>query len=130
DPRTSDVRSDIYSLGCTLYHLLTGRVPFPDESVLRKLDAHRYREPEPVRRRRPEVPAALAAVVAKMMAKQPADRYQTAAEVAQALEAVAKAVRPRPRRRWLAVAAALLFVGALVTAVAVYRIQTDKGDVV
>src|SRR5262249_56364089 len=109
-----------------------GRVPFPDESVLRKLDAHRYREPEPVRTRRPEVPAALSAVVAKMMAKRPADRYQTAAEVAAALEPFTPAARPSRKRRPLlaALAAAALFAGFVLAAGAVYHIQTDKGELV
>lgn len=82
DARSADARSDVYALGCTLYHLLAGRVPFPADGVLRKLDAHRAREPEPP----PGVSPALAAVVAKMMAKRPADRYQSAAGVAAALE--------------------------------------------
>ncbi|MFO0968778.1 MAG: serine/threonine-protein kinase [Gemmataceae bacterium] len=129
DPRTADVRSDIYSLGCTLYYFLTGRVPFPGDSVLRKLDAHRHSAPEPVRKRRPQVPEALATIVARMMAKKPADRYQTPAEVAQALEALTKIARPAPRRRWL-VAAAALFAGMLLAGGVVYRIETDKGELV
>ncbi len=84
DAHAADIRSDVYSLGCTLYHMLAGRVPFPGDSVLRKLDAHRTRPPEPIRSRRLDVPVALALVLAKMMAKDPAQRYQTPAEVAAA----------------------------------------------
>ena len=82
DARTADARSDVYSLGCTLYHLLAGRVPFPASTVLKKIDAHRTGEPKPIL----GIPAALAALVAKMMAKNPADRFQTAAEVEEVLE--------------------------------------------
>jgi len=131
DSHAADIRSDIYALGCTLYHLLTGRVPFPGDSVLRKLDAHRKQEPEPMRTIRPEIPAELAAVVARLMAKSPADRYQTPAEVAAALAPFAAGTTPVRKRRqtWVAVAAALV-AGILVAAGVVYRIQTDNGEVV
>jgi hypothetical protein len=131
DSHAADIRSDIYALGCTLYHLLTGRPPFPDESVLRKLDGHRTREPEPMRRLRPEVPAGLAAVVARMMAKKPANRFQTPAEVAAALAPFAAGTAPVRNRRWPWVAvAALLLAGIVAAAGVVYRIQTDNGEVV
>ncbi|MFM8274175.1 MAG: protein kinase domain-containing protein, partial [Gemmata sp.] len=81
-----DHRSDIYSLGCTLYFLLTGAPPFRTAAtILDKLLAHTNDEPAPVREARFEVPAGLADVLAKMMAKKPADRFQTAKEVADAL---------------------------------------------
>jgi tRNA A-37 threonylcarbamoyl transferase component Bud32 len=131
DSHAADVRSDIYSLGCTLYQLLTGRVPFPDESVLRKLDGHRMREPEPVCDIRPDVPAELAAVVRKMMAKKPAHRFQTPAEVAEALEPFAFS-RPEKKRsrRWLWVAAAAVLCAVTLAGVVVHRIQTDTGELV
>src|SRR5262249_9023984 len=75
DPHAADARSDVYGLGCTLYHLLAGRVPFPGESVLRKLDAHRAATPEPI----PTVPPALAAVLARLIARRPEDPFPTAA---------------------------------------------------
>src|SRR5205823_2775178 len=84
--RLADIRSDIYSLGCTFYFLLTGRPPFGGTTATEKLARHFSDEPEPVERLRPEVPAALAAVVRKMMAKKPAERYQTPAEVVAALD--------------------------------------------
>jgi serine/threonine-protein kinase len=85
DAHTADARADIYSMGCTLYHLLTGQVPFPGNSLLDKLEAHRDRQPRPLSQMRLDVPLELANVVAKMMAKNPAQRYQTPAEVALAL---------------------------------------------
>ncbi|HZT81193.1 MAG TPA: serine/threonine-protein kinase, partial [Gemmataceae bacterium] len=83
--RGVDIRADIYSLGCTLYHLLAGRPPFPDGSSLEKLLKHRLEEPVPVERLRPEVPPGVAAVVRRLMAKRPEDRYPTPAEAAAAL---------------------------------------------
>ena len=85
--RGIDIRADIYGLGCTLYHLLAGRVPFPDGTVVDKMVRHCMDEPEPLRSRRPDVPRELATVVNKMMAKEPAQRYQIPAEVAAALHA-------------------------------------------
>jgi nitrous oxidase accessory protein NosD len=85
DALHADVRTDIYGLGCTLYQLISGTVPFPGSSFSEKADAHWKKEPIPLEERCPEVPAGLAFVVSKMMAKHPADRFQTAAEVAEAL---------------------------------------------
>jgi serine/threonine protein kinase len=80
-----DIRSDLYSLGCTFYYLLTGRLPFPGGTTLEKLVRHGTEEPTPVESLRPEVPAAMAAIVRRLMAKQPAERFQTPAELAAAL---------------------------------------------
>ena len=80
-----DVRADIYSLGATFYFLLAGRAPFADGTLNQKLLWHQMKAPPPLRRLRPEVPEAMAAVVARMTAKAPAARYQTPAEVAAAL---------------------------------------------
>jgi serine/threonine protein kinase len=81
-----DVRADVYGLGATLYFLLAGHPPFPAGTVSQKLLWHRTKEPTPIRQVRPEVPEALAAVVARMMAKDPRARYQTPAEAAAALQ--------------------------------------------
>jgi tRNA A-37 threonylcarbamoyl transferase component Bud32 len=92
DAHTVDSRADLYSLGCTFYHLLTGSVPFPACPPVEKLYKHRYEEPAPVERRRAEVPPAMAAVVRKLMAKLPSDRYQTPAELAAVLTPWSSAV--------------------------------------
>jgi hypothetical protein len=85
DSHRADIRADIYSLGCTLYHLLSGRVPFPHDSTLGKVVRHATEQPTPLGGLRPELPPGLVGVVEKMMAKKPEARYQTPAEMAQAL---------------------------------------------
>jgi hypothetical protein len=97
DARRADTRADVYSLGCTLYCLLAGRVPFQEDTALKTILAHLDQEPPPLRELRPEVPPAVVAVVERMMAKDPAQRYQTPAEVAQALLPFCKAgAKPAP----------------------------------
>src|SRR5262249_37307822 len=81
-----DIRADIYGLGCTLYHLLGGRVPFPDRAAIRKLAGHAEQQPTPLEKLRPPLPAAPGQGVARLRAKRTAARYQTPAEVAAALE--------------------------------------------
>ena len=77
DPRSADVRSDIYSLGCTLYFMLTGRPPFPDGTVLQKLLQHQGDEPTDPRMFRPELPEGFIRIMHRMLAKSPQQRYAT-----------------------------------------------------
>jgi formylglycine-generating enzyme required for sulfatase activity/tRNA A-37 threonylcarbamoyl transferase component Bud32 len=95
DAHKADIRADIYSLGCTLYYLLSGGAPFQATSLYELLQAHHSMEAKPLNLVRPEVPWELAAVVAKMMAKEPGRRFQTPGEVAQALTPFFK-VAPLP----------------------------------
>jgi serine/threonine protein kinase len=85
DARQADIRADIYSLGCTLYCLLTGDPPFAGGSAMHVIFAHKHLEAKPLHEVRPDVPPELTAVVARMMAKEPGQRYRAPTEVAQAL---------------------------------------------
>jgi serine/threonine-protein kinase len=85
NPRTVDIRADLYSLGCTLYHLLTGQVPFSGGSVMQKLFRHQREEPVPAQRISPEVPFELSILIQKMLAKSPDDRFSEPEEVAMML---------------------------------------------
>ena len=81
----ADIRADIYSLGCTIYYLLTGNPPFHGEHLWDVYQAHFSMDASPLNLVRPEVPSELASLVAKMLAKDPGHRFQTPGEVAQAL---------------------------------------------
>ena len=85
DPRMADVRSDLYSLGCTLYFMLTGRPPFPEGTVLQKLLRHQGDAPPDPRDFRSETPEQLAQVTMRLLAKSPDARYQTPDELITAL---------------------------------------------
>lgn len=90
DPRAADVRSDIYSLGCTLYFMLVGKPPFPDGSALQKLLRHNGVDPPDVRLFRPELPPAIGALLGKMLAKRPVQRQQSAEELVAEIERMAR----------------------------------------
>jgi len=85
DSALADIRSDIYSLGCTLYHMLAGQPPFPDGGLGERLFKHLQVDPPDVRGFNPDVPDALWSVLRRMLAKRPDDRYQTPAELLAAL---------------------------------------------
>ncbi len=96
DSHGVDIRADIYSLGLTFYFLLTGRPPYGEGTPAQKLIWQRTRQLRPVNAVRPDVPADLAAVVGRMIAKGPADRYQTPLEVAAALAPWTQEAIPPP----------------------------------
>jgi len=81
----ADRRSDIYSLGCTFYFLLTGHPPFPSGTLAERIVKHQTEEPKDIAAVRPDTPPDLVRICRKMMAKEPDDRFQTADEVAQVL---------------------------------------------
>jgi hypothetical protein len=85
DSALADVRSDIYSLGCTLYHMLTGQPPFPDGGLGERIYKHMQVDPTDVRDLNPEVPDGLWMVLRRMLAKRPEERYQTPGELLEAL---------------------------------------------
>ncbi|MCC6494203.1 MAG: serine/threonine protein kinase [Pirellulales bacterium] len=81
----ADARADIYSLGCTLYFLLTGHPPFPDGTISERLLKHQVEQAPSIFKDRPDAPSTLITICNRMMAKKPEDRYQSAAEVEQRL---------------------------------------------
>lgn len=164
DAGTADSRADVYSLGCTLYHLLTGRPPFPGGTPIEKVARHLTEDVPALDAAALGLPAGLAEVVARMTARDPGQRYQTAGEAAAALApfvspggrpsgqgatpAVERGKVPRPDATvqappsrgprdparvpwgWVGAAAAFFGLGALAAGVVIYRIQTDKGEIV
>ncbi len=115
--RQADARSDIYSLGCTLAYLLTGQPPFCGESVLKRLMAHRDTPVPSLSEKRQDVPDTVNRIFQKMVAKQPAERYQSMREL---LADLAPLVGSRPpRSRWMTrgvlaiVAASVLIAGVM-----------------
>ncbi len=91
-----DIRADVYSLGCTFYCLLAGRVPFVGNSLAAKIADHQLREPEPIESLRQDLPPGLGDVVRRMMAKDRANRYREPEEAAQALTSCFKEESRQP----------------------------------
>ena len=89
DPRNADIRSDIYSLGCTFFFMLAGRPPFPEGTVLQKLLQHQGDTPPDIRSFQPAIPAEISFLIQKMMAKDPRQRFQTPTLLIEALTDVA-----------------------------------------
>jgi hypothetical protein len=134
DAHRADTRADVYGLGCTLFHLLTGQVPYPAPTRMLRILAHREQRLPSLRTLRPEAPPELAAVLNRMLAKRPAGRYQTPGEAAAALAPFVEAVPQsrqahRPRRRLLQAVALLGLPLALLAAVVIYCIHTDVGNI-
>jgi len=98
DSALADVRSDIYSLGCTLYHMLAGQPPFPDGGLGERIYKHLQVEPPDVRDFNGLVPDGLWMVLRRMLAKRPEDRYQTPADLLEALLRLRATPDPAPAR--------------------------------
>lgn len=144
DADAIDERTDVYALGVVLYQMLTGKRPFEGDSVLVLSEAILEREPIPVRRLRPEVPAALATICEKALQKDRRERYPSAAALEQDLRAFAagKPIRARPvsvARRWrrriarsrrtLAATAGVVLVAAAATVVGI-ALREDRHTLV
>jgi len=80
-----DIRSDLYSLGCTFFYLLSGQVPFPGGTALEKLVRHGSEDPMPIGKLRPDIPDQISAITGRLLAKDPDERIQTPVELALAL---------------------------------------------
>jgi hypothetical protein len=112
-----DHRTDLYALGCTFYRLVTGKTPFRGQTVRDILRAQVKDEPEPANKANPQVSAEVAAIIARLLQKDPAQRYQTANELLDEIEVLR---RPKVRRGlWMGLAAAAVLVagGAIYWAV-------------
>ncbi|MEK6258744.1 MAG: serine/threonine-protein kinase [Planctomycetota bacterium] len=93
NPRAANAASDLYSLGCTLYHCLTGQVPFPDTNPVRQMLRHARATPQPLFDFDQKIPEAVQDIVSNLLAKRPEDRYESADDLNQAL---ANVVAPKP----------------------------------
>jgi len=91
DAREADVRSDLYSLGCTIFYMLAGRPPFADGTMVQKLLQHQQEPPPAIDAVRPDVPKRFVTILGRLMEKDPSDRYQRPAELVADLAAFADA---------------------------------------
>jgi HEAT repeat protein len=128
DSHLADIRSDIYSLGCTFYELLAGQAPFPDGNALHKVKGHLSRTPQPLDTLRRDAPIELVRIVERMMAKDPAHRYQTPTDVVAALAPFTAPPKPPRRKRKVALAACAAFL--TIALAGVIYVQTDRGAII
>src|SRR5262249_56218459 len=96
DARAADIRSDVYSLGCVLYHCLSGQPPFPDTNLISQMIRHATEKPRPLREFNPSVPDGLQQIINWMMAKEPDQRFPTPERAAQALRGFLSAGAAEP----------------------------------
>jgi serine/threonine protein kinase len=94
DSGAADIRSDIYALGCTLYHMLAGHPPFAEGGLTERLYRHAEADPPDVRRSNPDVTDDMVCILLQMLAKKPADRYQTPAQLLEDLDRLDSGERP------------------------------------
>ena len=99
DAHSADTRADIYSLGCTLFYLLTGEAPYQGDSIFKVFMQHREGEIPTLRDKRPDVPEKVEAVCRTMLAKSPADRYQSMGELLEAIDDCGVAPPPDSPKR-------------------------------
>lgn len=141
DAHSADIRADIYSLGCTFFTLLTGRAPFAESSVLDKVKAHHVKEVPCLSNFRDDVPSEVEAVLQKMMAKDPAERYQSPAELVKAISdncpqvefprRETTRVSPTRKRRSLALTViSTIFLAMVFSAGVMIYVATDTGTLV
>jgi serine/threonine-protein kinase len=143
DPRSADVRSDIYSLGCTLYYMLAGQPPFPEGTALQKLLRHNSDEPPDLRLFRPELAPPVTALMGKMLAKRPSQRQQSAdelvAEIARVAEQVglssvlsrSKVVLPLPQPQsqfWARTAQVVVAIAVLLAVIVILDASAPRHD--
>lgn len=113
NPRSADIRADVYSVGCLLYEVFTGAAPFVDPNFMKQILRHATEPPRPIRQINPDVPEELWQVIETMLAKDPAQRYSTPSQAARALKGSIpaapeppKPTEPTPKMRtfltWLA----------------------------
>ncbi len=122
----TDIRSDLYSLGCTFYFLLTGKAPYTGGNALEKLIRHSTERPAPIGDVRDDVPSEVLAIVERLMAKRPEERFQTPADLAKALEPYAVS-GPTP---WAPSRAPLLDVETDAEATPISLPEPDEDDIV
>ena len=122
--RDLDHRTDLYALGCTFYRLITGKTPFRGQTVKDILRAQVKDQPEPASRANPSVPQEVAAIIQQLMAKDAGDRYQTANDLLEDLEALLQP--PQKRGMWITMAGAAVIVAGIAIWWAMTRPDTIK----
>ncbi len=111
----SDARTDLFSLGCVMYRMATGRMPFKGRDIVSTLFSVATETPVPPRQLNPALPADVAALIEKLLAKKPAQRYASAEQVVQTIQAIERQRQPKRYGRWLLMLAACVGLATLTT---------------